>query len=142
MNPQERAAESYKDEHDQMRVVYRGLTQAQLAAVHASTHTVLVEGGNQAGKTICACWDCIAYALGIHPVAKWWKWLPKNQVPAIWYSTTTYERFHEQAWLHFQRLLLFPGETVHNLPTTRIKAISWGSYRKIAPNGPLPISGS
>ena len=64
------------------------LTPAQRAAHDDPAPIVVLEGGNQSGKTLTACVDLL------------WR-----QPPAAWYCTTTYELFSQQAWAHFCRLL-------------------------------------
>ena len=69
--------------------------------------------------------DELLQARGVHPTRIWQKrdwetWLG-------WYATVSYHLFGLLAWPHFKRLLLYPGESVHNLPTRNILAIGWHS---------------
>jgi len=98
------------------------LTKAQSAALHSDTPIVVAEGGNQSGKSLTATVDACLYAINEHPVRKW----PKDgHAPSIWYSTTSYELFAQQAWEHIKNLLLYKGESELHLPTMRLKYIGW-----------------
>lgn len=80
---------------------------------------ILIEGGNQSGKSRTTIMKTVAFALeeieGCFP----------GQDVVIWYCTTTYDMFAGPAWNHFKTGLLFPGESVSKLPTTRIESINW-----------------
>ena len=83
---------------------------------------VVVEGGNQSGKTWLACVDAVAYALNDHPIRRW---PADGHAPSVWYTTESYELFSQQAWGHIKGLLLYPGESELKLPTVNIKHIHW-----------------
>jgi hypothetical protein len=95
------------------------MTDAQREAYHDSRMTVLMEGGNQSGKSRTAVLKVVGFAL-----EQVENCFPGQDVN-IWYTTTTYDKFAEQAWNHFKEALLWPHESVAKLPTTRIKAINW-----------------
>ena len=92
---------------------------AQWDFVSSAARERILEGGNQSGKTWCNCVDFLMQARGVHPTIRWTARYP-GETWRGWYATTTYQRFAEQAWKHFKRLLLFPGESVLHLPTRRI----------------------
>jgi len=106
---------------DPLLKAYDGLTPRQKAFVGATQREKVAEGGNQSGKSWSTCIDFCLGLAGKHPTRK------RRGAGAWrgWYSTTTYDRFAEQAWGHFKALLLFPGESVHKLPTRRILNIGW-----------------
>ena len=68
--------------------------------------------------------DFLLDALGIHPVYRWESGFA-GATWRGWYATVTYDLFAQQAWDHFKRLLLFPGENELHLPTRRILEIGW-----------------
>jgi phage terminase large subunit-like protein len=84
----------------------------------------VLEGGNQSGKTWSNCTDFLSQGRGLHEFATWAPKAPTDNWRG-WYCTTTYERFAEQGWGHFKKLLLYPGESVYDLPTRNILAIAW-----------------
>lgn len=94
-------------------------TPDQRRALLDPKNCVLIEGGNQSGKSRTTILKTVKFALeeldGCFP----------NQDVNIWYCTTTYEAFAGPAWAHFKNFLLFPNESVSALPTTRIQAIDW-----------------
>lgn len=105
-----------KDPHPKM---VAGLTKDQRTAYLDPKNCVLMEGGNQSGKSMTTVLKTVGFALeeieGCFP----------NQDVIIWYCTTTYDMFAGPAWNHFKNFLLFPGENVANLPSTRIEDIHW-----------------
>lgn len=125
------AAERALRRADPLRAAITGLTRTtthnagtQWGFYTASNTERVLEGGNQSGKTWSNCVDFLAQARGSHDSITW---TPDSPTDAWrgWYCTTTYERFAEQAWGHFKKLLLYPGESVLDLPTRNILAISW-----------------
>lgn len=94
-------------------------TTHQKAALLDPKNCVIIEGGNQSGKSRTTILKTVMFALeeldGCFP----------GQDVVIWYCTTTYEAFAGPAWTHFKNFLLFPGESVAALPTTRIQAVDW-----------------
>lgn len=92
------------------------LTQMQREAVESSSTWVLLDGGNQSGKTLTACYLVAMFALGLHRRAP-----RRNRV--VWYSTTTFAKFGEQAWKHFKRLLLWENEPLNG--SRRIASVRW-----------------
>lgn len=109
---------------DPLRAAYKSLTGAQRSYVDATQLSKLIQGGNRSGKTWTATVCFLMQALGIHPTldnilkTNWSAW-------EGWWVTVTYNLFALQTWDHFKRLLLFPGESVHKLPTRRILQIGW-----------------
>jgi phage terminase large subunit-like protein len=94
-------------------------TGAQLAAYNDPHPFVVMEGGNQSGKSRTSVLKVVGFALeqieGCFP----------GQDINIWYCTTTYDKFAEQAWSHFKDALLWPTESSAKLPTERIESINW-----------------
>jgi hypothetical protein len=95
------------------------MSKDQREAFNDERMTVLMEGGNQSGKSRTAVLKVVGYALELvedcHP----------DRDVIIWYTTTTYDKFAEQAWRHFKAALLWPTESTAKLPTTRIESINW-----------------
>jgi phage terminase large subunit-like protein len=125
------AAERALRRADPLRAAIAGLTRkstrnagTQWGFYSAPNTERVLEGGNQSGKTWSNCTDFKAQARGVHDFIKWKPASPTDTWRG-WYCTTTYERFAEQAWGHFKKLLLYPGESVLDLPTRNILAISW-----------------
>lgn len=120
---------------DALKLALAQLTERQRSFVMAPHRKRIAEGGNRSGKTWTNVVDMLAQARGIHPVRTWepkpeWKqtgWLG-------WYATCSYEMFSLMGWMHFKRLLLLPGESVHKLPTRYIKAIGWNNKNPEIPN--------
>ncbi len=96
---------------------------AQRDFVLAPNRVRVAEGGNQSGKTWVTCIDFLLQALGMHPTRRWEA--TNGRTWKGWYASTTYQRFAEQGWKHWLRLLLFEGEDTGHLPTRRILAIGW-----------------
>lgn len=114
-----------------------GFTPEQARAFGALFTYLLVQGGNQSGKSFWACAMVALYALGLHPWAK-------QQVErrrhggvsdelTIWYGITNYQQFGEQPWNHLKRFLLYPGESVDRLPTRRILKVAWEQHNPETP---------
>lgn len=116
--------------HDPLAEAQAGLTRlsrqgagTQWEFLHAPHRVRVAEGGNQSGKSWAGCVDFILQARGLHPMRRWQG--PAGSTWRGWYATTTYERFAEQAWGHFKRLLVLPGEAVSVLPTLNVSGIGW-----------------
>ena len=117
---------------DPLRRAFATLTTGQRAFVVARQAVKAVEGGNQSGKSWSAAVDFLMEALGTHPTIKaldptWPTWKG-------WWTCVSYELFGLQVWGLWKQLLLFPGETVFQLPTRRILAIGWHSKSPEIPN--------
>jgi phage terminase large subunit-like protein len=97
---------------------------SQWAFVTAPNRIRVAEGGNQSGKTWVGVWDFGSQARGVHPTRSW---APGGATDTWrgWYATTTFDRFSQQAWGHFKRLLLYPGESMLKLPTRNVLAVGW-----------------
>lgn len=107
---------------DPLSEAVAGLTPDQRAWLLATNRVKVCEGGNQSGKTWLGSIDFLLDACGLHPS------YPSRAADELWrgwYATITYSMFSEQGWAHFKRLLLWPGESVHRLPTRRILEIGW-----------------
>lgn len=127
------AAEAALRAHDPLRqALAHRLTARQSAWLRSTARERVAEGGNQSGKTWASCVDFLSQAIGCHPTIRW---SPRPEAPTWrgWYATTTYELFAEQGWGHWRRLLLYPQESMHNLPTRRVLEVGWD---KKAPERP------
>lgn len=95
----------------------------QAGYLRAGQQIRVLEGGNQTGKTWTTCIDFLLQARGLHPTIKW---TAGHERPTWkgWYCSPTFQRFAEQAWHHWKRLLLYPGEKLQ-VPTRNILAIGW-----------------
>lgn len=111
---------------DPLLAAYQGLTPAQKSFIHSKAPKRIAEGGNRSGKTWTAIIDRLLQARGLHPVrhwagverADWMTW-------AGWFGAVSYPLFGLQGWMHYKRLLLYPGESEHKLPTRNIIDIGW-----------------
>ena len=121
-------------ENDPLRVGLAKRTARQAAFIRATHREKIAEGGNQSGKTDSTVIDLLLEALGLHPTLKWA--LPANPLDTWrgWFSTTTSEKFSEQAWKHFKNYLFFEGESAHRLPSRRVLAIAWDQKSPETPN--------
>jgi phage terminase large subunit-like protein len=118
---------------DRLAWMWDRLTPAQRAVVLDPAQIVVVEGGNQSGKSLTAVVDLLVRTSGQTE----WTYTDerkRTQTAAIaqlpdqaltWYSTTTYERFLEQPWKHIQRFSLRPWESIHKLPSERVQHVDW-----------------
>lgn len=118
---------------DPLQAGYAQRTARQRAFILSTAREKVAEGGNQSGKTDTGVIDFLLDALGRHPGRKW---VPRdaNDTWRGWYSTTTMEKFSEQAWKHFRRYLFFPGEQTQRLPTRRVLAIAGDQRNPETPN--------
>ena len=98
------------------------MTDDQKRAYLDPKNCVLMEGGNQSGKSRTAVLKVCGFALEDPALGE--SCFPGKDVN-IWYTTTTYDKFGEQAWGHFKNALLFEGESVTKLPTFRVESINW-----------------
>lgn len=105
-------------ESDKIPKTFSSLTRDQMRAYFSSAPIIIINGGNQSGKTFTTCFIVTCLALGIHPRSR-------PGPLSIWYSTVTYEKFGTQAWDHFKKFLLLPGESVMKCPTRRIQNVAW-----------------
>lgn len=117
---------------DPLLLAYRGLTERQKAFIHSPAPKRVVEGGNRSGKTWSHIIDRLLQARGLHPARSWTGTGRQSWVG--WYGAVSYELFGLQAWAHYKRLLLYPGETVHRLPTRNILAIGWNKKNPEVPD--------
>jgi hypothetical protein len=120
---------------DPLLQAYANLTDAatyggtQKSYVLLNCREKMLEGGNRAGKTWTAAIDFLLRATGQHPTYKWPpephppKWKEGNWIG--WWGAVTLQLWAQQAWKHFRRLLFYPGESVHRLPSRRVLAIAW-----------------
>lgn len=104
------------------------MTKDQEKAYLDPKNCVLIEGGNQSGKSRTTVMKTVGFALedmdGCFP----------GQDVIIWYCTTTYDAFAGPAWDHFKSNLFFPGESPSRLPSTHVEAISWLGKTPEKPN--------
>lgn len=122
-------------ESDALTDALKNLTERQRSFVMSPARKRIAEGGNRSGKTWTNIVDFLLQARGIHPARQWnprpeWKqtgWLG-------WYATCSFEMFSLMGWMHFKRLLLLPGESVHKLPTRHIISIGWNNKNPEIPN--------
>lgn len=125
-------------EENPLLKAYAGLTPGQKSFVLSKHRARIVCGGNRSGKTFSNIIDFLLQALGIHPAIHWppapqpVNWSGGNWMG--WYATKSYEMFGLQAWQHFKRLLLYPGESELKLPTRNILDIGWHSHSPQIPN--------
>ena len=87
----------------------------------SDARTIVVEGGNQSGKSYLATSTLASYLMNKHPLHRW----PPDDPPTAWYCTTTFDLFAEQPWVHIKNFLLYPGESELTLPTRNIQYIAW-----------------
>jgi hypothetical protein len=94
-------------------------TADQTLAVYCPASTVIMEGGNQSGKTRSSVLMVVKYALEQLPNCR------AGEDVNIWYTTTTFDKFAEQAWGHFKSMLLWPDECITEPPTHRVVNVDW-----------------
>lgn len=111
--------EIYLRTHNPLTSAIKTMTPSQRAVLMDQHPVVLCEGGNQSGKTFTACTATACWAMNQHPNGEF------PHVFDIWYGTTTFDLFAQQAWQHLQNLLLFPGESIHKLPTRWVTKVDW-----------------
>lgn len=133
-----RAAELVRElklrrQSDPLLVAFAMLYATQQLFVRALQREKVAEGGNQSGKSFSACINFVLEAVGKHPTRRYTPAKPGENWRG-WYATTTFDRFAEQAWGHFKSLLLFEGESVHQLPTRRIIQIGWNTTKPETPD--------
>lgn len=117
----------FYEDSDPLPVAVKGLTEVQRSAYESDCWLILLEGGNQSGKTWTACVDFVSFLLGRHRLFRGLRGVDRQ----AWYATYNYEMFGEQAWGHIKRLLLYPGESEFSLPTKRIRHIVWETHGKV-----------
>lgn len=112
------------ERQDPLRRVLGTRTKAQLEFIHSPLRIRCAEGGNRSGKTETNVLDIIMQARGIHPVARWTaKHAQDNWMG--WYAAPSFETIALQAWQHFKKMLLYPGENLDSGRSFRILDVGW-----------------